>query len=517
MSDDAPMWTKISIKDVTKKTSQQKPRDEDNIIYIDIGSIDRENKKIFTPHYIKGMDAPSRARKKIKKNDILVSLTRPNLNAVAIVTEEYDGQYASTGFDVLRPEGIYPKFLFYLVQTGDFVNTISGRTKGALYPAAKASDVRSYTFFMPPIDVQEKIANQLDLLFERLHSAKARLENIPLLLKRFRLSVLAHAVSGELTEDWRIEHRVDNWTLVRLDEVADGFNYGSSFKSSKSGTVPVLRMGNIQDGNIDWNDLVYTSNIDEIQKYKLNVGDVLFNRTNSPELVGKTAIYRGEMKAIYAGYLIRVRGTERLDNEYMNIQLNSPHAKDYCWKVKTDGVSQSNINAQKLKAYTFNLPSINEQKEIVRIVTELLEKAETVRVQYDLAMQKISTLSKSILSKFYRVEVPQNISKKINNPLKNECLNVTASSFKTNELPVNEENSAPDNFFSREKNEVSDLLSKIRKFPAGISAQDLFNESLVNTFQEVDNIFVEIKKLYELKLIEVIGNGQHCKFKVSKK
>jgi hypothetical protein len=105
----------------------------------------------------------------------------------------------------------------------------------------------------------------------------------------------------------------------------------------------VLRMGNIQGGQLDWTDLLYTSDPVEIRKYRLQPGDVLFNRTNSPELVGKTALFKTDRPAIFAGYLIRVRCSDRLVPAYLVYCLNSPAGRDYCWRVKTDGVSQSNI------------------------------------------------------------------------------------------------------------------------------------------------------------------------------
>lgn len=100
-------------------------------------------------------------------------------------------------------------------------------------------------------------------------------------------------------------------------------SYGTSSKSNKEGLIPVLRMGNLQGGKLDWTDLVYTSDTIEIEKYKLEYNDVLFNRTNSPELVGKTAIYKSEQPAIYAGYLIRVQCLPDLNPDYLNYHLNS--------------------------------------------------------------------------------------------------------------------------------------------------------------------------------------------------
>ena len=109
-----------------------------------------------------------------------------------------------------------------------------------------------------------------------------------------------------------------SWAWGKLGWLTCGMEYGTSAKSAKSGTTPVLRMGNIQNAKFDWADLVYTSDEDEIAKYLLHDGDVLFNRTNSPELVGKTAIYSSERPAIFAGYLIRVNHIRTVvDSQYV--------------------------------------------------------------------------------------------------------------------------------------------------------------------------------------------------------
>src|SRR4051794_15974094 len=124
-----------------------------------------------------------------------------------------------------------------------------------------------------------------------------------------------------MIEDLKIP---DEWKWVILDDVVSGVEYGTSSKSERSGKVPVLRMGNIQNGRFDWNDLVYTNDEEEINKYLLKKNDVLFNRTNSAELVGKTAIFKGERPAIFAGYLIRIHlNQELLDPSYLTYFLNT--------------------------------------------------------------------------------------------------------------------------------------------------------------------------------------------------
>ena len=156
------------------------------------------------------------------------------------------------------------------------------------------------------------------------------------------------------TENKDLANLPNGWSWDHLGWMTCGVEYGTSAKSSEAGDVPVLRMGNIQNGKFDWSDLVYTSDKEEIAKYDLAAGDVLFNRTNSPELVGKTAVYRGERQAIFAGYLIRVNQNPAVvDSQYLNLYLNSYTAKKHGNQVKTDGVNQSNINGEKTSKLSF--------------------------------------------------------------------------------------------------------------------------------------------------------------------
>ena len=294
------------------------------------------------------------------------------------------------------------KYICFYLNQFNYHGYVNGATRLKLTQA----NMRKMPILLAPLNEQTRISNKLDSLLGKLEATQKHLDKIPTHLKRFRQSVLAAAVSGELTAEWR-QGDID-WKQVKLGDVGTGFNYGSSAKSQKTGSIPVLRMGNIQSGKLDWSNLVYTSDEAEISKYELESGDVLFNRTNSPELVGKTTIFRGEQKAIYAGYLIRVKGTEKLNAEFLNIVMNSPMARDYCWKVKTDGVSQSNINAQKLRALEFLLPDMPEQKQIVKRVESLFKLADKVEQQYQAAKQRTDKLTQSILAKAFRGElVPQ--------------------------------------------------------------------------------------------------------------
>ncbi|CAI1109195.1 Type I restriction enzyme EcoKI specificity protein [Serratia proteamaculans] len=293
------------------------------------------------------------------------------------------------------------QYLCYYLNQFDYHDYVNGGTRLKLTQA----NMRRLPVSLASFAEQKVIAEKLDKLLVQVDSTKARLELIPQILKRFRQAVLAAAVSGKLTEEWRGTTTLNDWEEGILKNFIKKPSYGTSAKSQKEGLIPVLRMGNLQSGKLDWSDLVYTSDENEIEKYKLIAGDILFNRTNSPELVGKTSIFRGERKAIYAGYLIKVQCLDGLNPEYLNYHLNSHIAKQYCYEVKSDGVSQSNINAQKLAAYPLEVPPIEEQTEIVRRVELFFAYADTIEKQLHNALERVNSLTQSILAKAFRGEL----------------------------------------------------------------------------------------------------------------
>lgn len=198
------------------------------------------------------------------------------------------------------------------------------------------------------------------------------------------------------------------WFWGKLGNVTTGVEYGTSSKSSKTGEIPVVRMGNIQNGRIDWTDLVYTSDSEEINKYILKKGDILFNRTNSPELVGKTAKYMGEKPALFAGYLIRVNQICTIVlSDYLSHFLNSYTAKQHGNSVKTDGVNQSNINGEKLQNYPFPFTSLSEQLKIVEILEEKLSLTDKSIVDVGRQLAKSEALRQSILKKAFSGQLLQ--------------------------------------------------------------------------------------------------------------
>ncbi len=174
-----------------------------NFVYVDISSIDRESKRIVGEKEISAVDAPSRAKQILRSGDVLVSMTRPNLNAVSIVPDRLDGAIASTGFHVLRSKWVEPKFLFNLVQTDEFIDSMCNVVQGALYPAVRPKDIASFAFTLPSSNQQTRIIEKLEELLSDLDAGVAELKTAQAKLVRYRQSLLKAAVEGALTAEWR--------------------------------------------------------------------------------------------------------------------------------------------------------------------------------------------------------------------------------------------------------------------------------------------------------------------------
>ena len=174
----------------------------------------------------------------------------------------------------------------------------------------------------------------------------------------------------------------NRWKKVMLADVLTAVDYGTAAKSDAIGKYPVLRMGNLENGYLVWDDLVYTSSEEEYTKYELKTGDILFNRTNSRDKVGKTSIYRGERPSIFAGYLIRlIPNTDIVLPTYIFSYTKSPYYHSFVAKAQ-NAVAQPNINAKQYSDLLIPVPPLALQQEFA-------EKVEAIEQQKALVQQSI--------------------------------------------------------------------------------------------------------------------------------
>lgn len=288
-------------------------------------------------------------------------------------------------------------------------------------------------------------------LLEQIKAEKARLIAEGKIKKDTTKAGASGRALEPITEDEKPFDIPENWCWCRLGEVIVNVQYGTASKSKLKGKIPVLRMGNIQKGKIIYENLVYTDDDSEIEKYKLEYNDLLFNRTNSKEHVGKTAIYKCEQQAIYAGYLVRLTPV-LVDADFVNFVMQSKYYWNYCQTVRSDAIQQSNINAEKLKRFILPLPPLAEQKAIVAKIEELLPYIQ----KYDVAHTKLEEFNKKFPVEMQKSILQQAIMGKLTEDWRNE----QASLAKTNSAcQVDDRSSA------------KDLLKKIKAQKARLIAE----------------------------------------------
>ena len=386
---------------------------EDNIPCLRTANV-QENLEIDDMIYVNRDFMKGNIAKLVRENDIIMSSanSRELVGKSSLVTH-IPFPMTFGGFVLnIRAKKMSSKYLFYFLRheflAGKFIGESSQTTNIA---NINTTTLGNYEIPLPPIPEQQRIVDRIESLFAKLDEAKEKAQAVVDSFETRKAAILHKAFTGELTAKWREEHGVgmDSWEKKSVGQLCISLKYGTAKKSDASGNVVVLRMGNLQQGEIDWSDLAYSNDPDDIEKYKLFPGDVLFNRTNSAALVGKTAIYRGEHPAIYAGYLIKLDyDHDKIIGDYLNCALNTLDAKKYCNSVKTDGVNQSNINAKKIGAYSFNVPSIPEQEKIVSVIQKLLSKEQQSKAAAEIVLDQIDLMKKSILARAFRGELGTN-------------------------------------------------------------------------------------------------------------
>lgn len=354
------------------------------------------------------IDADTYPKYEIHKNDIFIA-RMGSVGENGIALEDIEAIFASYLIRVIPK--ISATLVIDFLQSPMYWGQITDKSQGTTRLNVNANVLKKLLFPLPPLSEQHRIVSRTESLFAKLDEAKEKAQAVVDGFELRKSAILHKAFTGELTERWRKEHGVglDSWKQLSIASICRSLKYGTAKKSEKSGPVVVLRMGNLQQGEIDWSDLAYSSDMDDIEKYRLEAGDVLFNRTNSAALVGKTSIYRGEYPAIYAGYLIKLDyDHEIVTGDFLNYALNTDRAKEYCNLVKTDGVNQSNINAKKIGAYVISVPQIDEQKEIVKLLQKLFALEKQAKEAAEAVLAQIDTMKKAILARAFRGELGTN-------------------------------------------------------------------------------------------------------------
>lgn len=299
-------------------------------------------------------------------------------------------------------------FLYYLLLNEKEAFIAKG--KGGAQPNISQSIIKEHYVPLPPLPEQIRIAQKLDEILGKVDAIKARVDAVPAILKRFRQSVLAAAVSGKLTEGWREELIVD-WQKTSLGKHCEYVSSGSRGWAkfySDSGAI-FVRAQNINTDVLVLDDVAYVSlpESTEGKRTKISEGDILITITGAN--VTKTAYVKNALPEAYVNQHVALA---RLHNpneaQFVHLWLIAPNAGRKQLEDAAYGGGKPGLNLQNIKDVEILLPPIEEQKEIVRRVEELFAWADRVETKVKAAQERIDQLTQSVLAKAFRGElVPQ--------------------------------------------------------------------------------------------------------------
>ena len=266
-----------------------------------------------------------------------------------------------------------PKFLAYLTVSKygrDYFEATGKRTTNLA--STNATKVRAFPVPLPPLPEQQRIAAYLDASCAAIDAAVAakcrQLETLDAMRNTMIESAVTRGIQPEVrrrrvNQDW-IGEIPEHWAACRIKRVVSQVDYGISESSEPEGKFPVLKMGNIQCGEIVFTKIEFVEEVSD--SLLLEKGDLLYNRTNSPDQVGKAAVFRGSKAdgITFASYLVRLRTNYRADPYFLNYLLNSSGFLSFARKLAIPSVQQSNLNSTRYCRMLIPLPPRKEQEVI---------------------------------------------------------------------------------------------------------------------------------------------------------
>ena len=338
-------------------TEKKKPVEEDRFTYLGLEHLDSGSLKVTRF----GSDvAPIGEKLVMRKGDVLFGKRRAYQKKVAIAP--FDGIFSAHGM-VLRPnvEVIDPDFFPLFISSDYFLDAAIKISVGSLSPTINWRDLKILEFDLPDLETQRKLAAVLWSINDTMESYKKL------------ISATDELVKSQFMEQFGLpDNNVKGYPLGRIGDVVSDVHYGTSAKASDNGKYVYIRMNNITyEGALDLSDIKRIDVADsEIENYIVRYGDVLFNRTNSRDLVGKTCVFDRKNPMIIAGYIIRLRMNGLVLPEYLSLFMNTRYAKKLLFSMAKGAVGQANINAKELQDISIIIPPIDEQREFLTLVRQ---------------------------------------------------------------------------------------------------------------------------------------------------
>jgi len=324
----------------------------------------------------------------VPKNTLLFSY-KLSIGKVAITEKALYTNEAIASFPILDPQVLDLKYFYYVMREFNFTDSGDRAVMGKTLNKKKLEKLK---IPLPRLNIQKRIVEVLDAAAELKQKDNALIAKYNELSQSLFLDMFGDPSNNQ-----------NEFPLGKIEDLVSEVKYGTSAKAVEGGHYPYLRMNNITyEGYMDYGDLKYIDLVEKDKpKYLVKKGDLLFNRTNSKELVGKTGIYDQDTEMVIAGYLIRVRVNEIANPYYIWGYLNSQHGKLTLNNMCKNIVGMANINAKELQNIKILIPPIDLQNKFA----EHIQSIEKQKQQAQASLKKSEELFNCLMQKAFKGEL----------------------------------------------------------------------------------------------------------------
>lgn len=340
-------WPTKPIKDIAPESNACIP-EENEYWWLNLDMIESYS-GMLVDKVIEKADAIGNSTHAFDSSMVLYSKLRPYLNK-AIVPDGYG--YATTELVCLKPNPVELNkyFLFNLLRGDCFLNFATKCSSGAQMPRMPMRVLREFPCILPPMELQNKFVEFAE------QSDKSKFYGKSQFIEMFGLP----------------EHNVHGFETGKISDVVKDVHYGTAKKASENGKYIYIRMNNITyEGNLDLSDIKHIDVSEkELAGCMVQQGDVLFNRTNSKDLVGKTCYFSGNEPMIIAGYIIRLRMNGKVVPEYLSIFMNLDRSKKLLYNMAKGAVGQANINSKEVQSIEIVIPPEGIQRSFLLLLKQ---------------------------------------------------------------------------------------------------------------------------------------------------
>ena len=385
-------WQNVQLADVCEKTNNINWSEVNgqSFKYVDLSSVSRETLTITVSSIVNKKNAPSRAKKIIKSNDIIFATTRPTLKRVTRINEDFNNQICSTGYCVLRPQKdkITSKFIYYFILTDEFMNRMESLQRGASYPAVSDKDVKSTSLNIPPLPEQKAIVKILDEAFAKIDQAKVNIEK--------NIENAKELFQSKLNEIF--SQRGEGWEEKSLGEIGKVSMCKRILKNQTNANtgIPFYKIGTFgKEANAFISEEIYN---DFKSKYSFpKKGDVLISASGT---IGKRVIYDGKPAYFQDSNIVWIDNNEELIlNDYLY------QFYGVCDWNPSKGATISRLYNADLRRIKISYPSKKEQKELICLMVDLSNKKSSFFNLYKEKIDNLDELRKSLLQKAFSGEL----------------------------------------------------------------------------------------------------------------